>query len=670
MKVLIYILLVVGGLLTSGFCLAQNLKIEDSTQTKLDQASSAANRVRILINDGFVVIQETPKKGFAYTAETLKDTVHISDPYLLDSLFRFRAFVFGDNNDRKRTLEAHLNRIRVLTKLDTVSKKLASAYFETANVLISQGNEELAYPYLIKCEEVSRQTNYETQLGQVLQNLGEYEFRKENYETAIDYFSESAEIFDNMGRFLFLSGVANANIAEIYAIEGKFSLAEKQIEEALSLADTSERRFYEYTADIFVKAGIVYSKLGKSRKAIDNLLIAQNILERFNKYFYLPHTYKLLAHEYRAIDVDSAFMYLDWYVVMNDSVINKETNDQISQLRFEFEEEQKEQQIAFLEQEKDILSENKALVELENERQSFLIKAGIAVIVVIAVLLLAAIYFFLRSRKQTKVVEQQKQLVEEHNKEIQDSIVYAERIQRAVIPEDNRLHVVFPNSFVFYRPKDVLSGDFYWVYDVITNDQTKLKLFAVGDCTGHGVPGALLSILGVNYLNLGAVNTNINSPAQALDFLNEGIIQTFGHSSDTIRDGMDMVLGAINPNTKEMYYSAAKNNIYIVRGQEIIILKGDKKAIGNDEAAADFKFSDFTVQLQENDMVYAMSDGYQDQFGGPNGKKFKIKQLKELLLKVAALSLEEQNAIIAQTFDHWTEGYEQIDDVSIMGIRV
>jgi len=650
--------------------LAQNSDIADSTRQKVSFADSPEDRVRALINDGFIVIQDNPKKGIAYTNETLKDTAVINSPYLLDSLYRFRAFVFGDNNDRKRTLEAHLNRIRVLKELDTLSNQLASAYFETAHVLKSQGNNELALPYFEKCEEVCREINYQTQLGQVLQDLANYKFETKDYGGAIEDYTESAKIFEDLNKFLFLSGVAYAHIAEIYAIEGKNTLAQNQIEEALSLADTSDRRFFEYTADIYKSAGKVYSKLGQSKKSISNLLVSKDIYERYNKFFYLPETYKLLAAEYKSVNVDSAFMFLDWYVMMNDSVINKENNDRIAQLRFEFEEEQKEAQINFLEQEKDILSENKALIEAENKRQSFLIQSGVAVIVVIIILLFIAIYFFLRSRKQKRVVEQQKRLVEEHNKEIEDSIVYAERIQRAVIPENERLLAVFPESFVFYRPKDVLSGDFYWVYDVTTNDQTKLKLFAVGDCTGHGVPGALLSVLGVNYLNLGAVSSHINSPAEALDYLNQGIVQTFGHSSKTIRDGMDIVMGAINPLTLEMYYAAAKNAIYVVRKGEVITLKGDKKAIGNDESASDFKFNDFTFQLEKNDMIYAFSDGYQDQFGGSAGKKFKIKRLKELLVTVSDEQLMNQKLALESTFDDWTKGYDQIDDISLLGIRV
>ncbi|MEO9532786.1 MAG: SpoIIE family protein phosphatase [Crocinitomicaceae bacterium] len=644
--------------------------IADSTLKKLEKINSPEERMRVLIQDGLQILMISPYQGLYYSEKAKEDTTSVTNPYLLDSLYKFSAFCYGDLNNRSKTLENHLKRIEVLSALDTNSKQLSSAYFETAHVLKSQGNIELAMPYFYQCREIAEETGYKTQEGQVLIELGENAFREGKPEKAIAFYKESIEIFEEDGRYLFLVGLNKSKIALILNTQGKEASAISEVEQALLLVDTSETRFVDYTGEIFINAGKVYLDQQKHRKAITQFSIARKLYEENNKYFYLPETYKLLSKAFKEVNVDSAFVYLDWYVMTNDSVINKENNDRISQLRFEFEEEQKEKEIALLRTEKELIEENRRLSEAESERKSTLIQLGTVAIIVTLLSLFISIYYFILSKKKNKLLSDQKKIIEESSKEVNDSIAYAERIQRAVIPQDERLNSIFRNAFVYYEPKDVLSGDFYWVYNVETNDKTLLKLFAVGDCTGHGVPGALLSVLGVNYLNLGAVSSEINSPAQALDFLNEGIIQTFGFSNETIRDGMDIVIGALNPIDLKLYYACAKNPIYIVREGKLITLKGDKKAIGNDSFSKEFRFSEHEFQLKTGDMIYAFSDGYQDQFGGPNGRKFKVRQFKELLTSISDEELTFQSEKVQSIFNTWSEGYEQIDDVTLMAIRI
>ena len=652
------------------FVILSQMKIADSTLNKIRVSVSAEQRMRVLILDGYKVMDSNPRYALVYSEKAKQDTVIVSNPFLLDSLYKFAAFCYGNMNNRSKTLENHLRRIEVLSALDSLSKPLASAYFETAHVFKSQGNIELAMPYFLKCREVAEETNYKTQEGQVLIELGENAFNEGKPKKAIAFYEESIQIFEEDGRFLFLVGLNKSKIALILNSLGDENKALEKCEEALALIDTTEVRFIDYTGDIYVNVGKVFLAQKKYKKAILQFTIARKMYEDHNKYFYLPETNKLLADAYKEVDLDSAFVFLEWYVVANDSVINKNNNERISLLRFEFEEEQKEKEIALLESEKKLSEENQRLIEEESERKTTLIQLGTVAIIVTLLLLVISFYYFSLSKKKNKLLMEQKMVIEESSKEVNDSIAYAERIQRAVIPQAERLKDIFEKSFVFYKPKDVLSGDFYWVYNVETNDQTKLKLFAVGDCTGHGVPGALLSVLGVNYLNLSAVNTQINSPAQALDFLNEGIVQTFGFSNETIRDGMDIIIGAINPIDLKLYYACAKNPIFIIRKGELISLKGDKKAIGNDTFSKEFRFSELEFQLEKEDMIYAFSDGYQDQFGGPDGRKFKVRQFKELLVEISSIELNLQYKKIEEVFSEWKKGYEQIDDVTLMAIRV
>lgn len=665
MKKLLFLLFALNLLVSNG-----QTDIADSLKQKLEMTSDADQRMRLIIKDGWKINPENPSLALFYANYAARDTLEVNNPYLLDSLYRLTAFAYGDLNNRAKTLDAHLKRIRVLSSLDTLCKPLASAYFEAAHVLKGQGNDSLALPYFEKCLAIATETNYKTQKGQVLIDLGGIYYTRGNSKKAISAYTEAAEIFSEYDHLAFLVGVSKIKTAAIYSDKGKTEQAYKLIEEAILLPDTSQWQFIDYSGDIFATAGEIYLDNGLYGKAISQLKMAQGLYERHNKYFYLPQVYRQLANAYRAIDVDSAFVYLDWYVTLNDSVINQKNNELLTQMRFEFEEDRKEREIEFLQEEKNIIEENRILLEADNSRKSLFINLGIAALILLVGLLILAIYSFNQSRKKNRIVNHQKALVEARNKEVEDSIAYAERIQRAVIPEQHWLSEVFPKSFVIYLPKDVLSGDFYWVYNVTTNTNTKLKLFAVGDCTGHGVPGALLSILGINYLNLGAVSSNVNSTGEALDYLNEGILHTFGKSSQTIRDGMDIVLGAINPETNELYYSCAKNSMYIVRKGEIITLKGEKKAIGNDEYEKSFQFSTEQFQLEKGDVIYAISDGFQDQFGGPKGKKFKIGSLKKRFVEIADKDMIEQKELLQKAFNDWAGDQEQVDDVTVMAIRI
>ena len=289
--------------------------------------------------------------------------------------------------------------------------------------------------------------------------------------------------------------------------------------------------------------------------------------------------------------------------------------------------------------------------------------------------------------------------VEEKNKEIVDSINYAKRIQDALIPPTEVMKKILPNSFVIFKPKDIVSGDFYWASRTNTTvqaekDQEDLVLFSAADCTGHGVPGAFMSVIGLKLFNQSVKQPQVNSPAEALDFLNTEVFTTVNLHSDgenVIRDGMDVAFCAINYTSLKLYFAGANNPVYIVRKAEggtvpetddssqttydvegenrvLIEIKGDKKPIGSYESETPFTNKEF--QLQKNDMVYVFSDGYPDQFGGPKGKKLKYSVFKKLLVENSHSSVETQKDFLDKYFEDWRGNLEQLDDVCIIGVRI
>lgn len=267
------------------------------------------------------------------------------------------------------------------------------------------------------------------------------------------------------------------------------------------------------------------------------------------------------------------------------------------------------------------------------------------------------------------------EIIEEKNKEIIDSINYAKRIQQALIIPEEALKRQVPSSFVYFQPKDIVSGDFYWITELTTTktdeENEKLVVFCVADCTGHGVPGAFMSLIGIKILNQSIKEKSVNSPSEALDFVNTQVFETVNKHSDesnVVRDGMDAVLFAVNFNKLTLSFAGANNPIWIVRNKELIEIKGDKQPIGS--YINQNRFTNVEFQLQKGDVIYASTDGYADQFGGLDGKKMKTKILKEKLTECAELSIEDQKEFLKTFFNQWKGDTEQLDDVCIIGVRI
>ncbi|MCD6065359.1 MAG: hypothetical protein K0S33_185 [Bacteroidetes bacterium] len=275
------------------------------------------------------------------------------------------------------------------------------------------------------------------------------------------------------------------------------------------------------------------------------------------------------------------------------------------------------------------------------------------------------------------IVMHQKEEIEEKNNEILSSIRYAKRIQEAILPPGELLNELFKDHFVYYNPRDIVSGDFYWAKQVKLTPETgsepekDLHLFALADCTGHGVPGAFMSLIGKNILEQSSIERSVNSPAQALDYLNGRMLSSLNQKGgdQSIRDGMDIVIVAIDFATLTLEFAGANNPIYIIRGEELNSLKADKQPIGSLPEYTK-PYTNNIFQLQKGDCIYLFTDGFADQFGGKDGKKFKYKQLQGLLLSIKDKPMPEQGKILDKRFQDWKGNLEQVDDVCVIGIRI
>ncbi len=321
---------------------------------------------------------------------------------------------------------------------------------------------------------------------------------------------------------------------------------------------------------------------------------------------------------------------------------------------------------------KQLINEMRVGIIQKNQKS---LKYGIAALT--ALLLLVAFFLFRGITQRRKIESQnvklhlknteiakQKDIIQEKNKEIIDSINYALKIQTAMLPTDGELKNILGDNFVFYRPKAIVSGDFYWCFE-----NSKYKYYATVDCTGHGVPGGFMSMLGISLLNEIVKEKKIEEPCSILDMLTARIIAELKQTekANVAKDGMDITLCRLSKDKTELVVSAANNDLWLLRKNELIEIKSNRQSIGFNYG----KYRQFTqekIKLQPKDRIYTFSDGYADQFGGVNKKKFKSRNLKNLLLAIYNDPAPEQLRLIKRTFEEWMGPEEQVDDVLLIGL--
>lgn len=294
----------------------------------------------------------------------------------------------------------------------------------------------------------------------------------------------------------------------------------------------------------------------------------------------------------------------------------------------------------------------------------------------------AAVMLFILTRLElSRIARMQKQLkeaklaaesaekrilrLELRDKDMTDSLIYAQRIQEALLPSEDYFRDYFRDSFIFFRPKDIVSGDFYWI------GEKGDKIFVVAaDCTGHGVPGALMSVIGLDIIDKTINEENIEKPSRILAIMNKGLEKTFSREKNIgtiIRDGMDIGLCVIDRKQKRFEYAGAFFPLYLVRDDMLIEVKGDKYIIGMNPEG--IEYTNHEVDLKEDDIIYIFSDGYVDQFGGQENKKFMYRRFWYLLLKIHSLPFEDQKAILEENITTWMSGNSQVDDIMVIGFK-
>jgi len=581
-------------------------------------------------------------KGFA--AQQLTDVANALTYY-------YQALDLAEKLKDKENICATLLNIGSLFRLQNDSKKAFEVYNRAYDISKTISNKQIQ--------------------GSILNDLGLCYSNFKQSDKALEKYNEALKIYAEIGDSLDIAVTYN-NIGieiELY----------KKISDAII--------YYERCLDIRKKIhdelGIGQSllniansqfKLKQINEAEKNVIKAVDIYKKMGVEAELFSCYGLLSKIYytQGKFKESIDMY-KLYITNKDRITSETLRKESFKKDLQHEYEKKEQ-IAKAEQEK------KELIAKEEKKQQQLIIYSISVgLVMVLVFALFAYRAYRQKQKsnvelerknilierQKKEVEHQKESVDEKQKEILDSIHYAKRIQRAVITSDTYISQYVKDYFVYYQPKDIVSGDFYWALHA----NNKFYL-ATADCTGHGVPGAFMSLLNISILNEVMIEKKITRADLILNEARKDIVKSLNPTgSEESKDGMDCILACFDFKNLKLEYAAANNSFYIVRDNQLITCTADKMPVGKSFGDTE-PFTLHLVDLQKGDTVYMLTDGLPDQFGGPKGKKYKYKQLEDLLIANNEKPLAKQREILNTSFSSWKGNLEQVDDVLLIGIKI
>jgi len=497
-----------------------------------------------------------------------------------------------------------------------------------------------------------------------LTNLGAIHWRNKEYHKALEFYNKALELNEQSGDIYNVA--ANlGNLGNVYQEIGNLSKAEEYYKEAIQI--NTETGNIHGNALNFGGLAMVYFSLKKYEMAENYFKKAITINDKIGAKYDLQSNYNGLSNLYEAKgEYKEAFQAYKMSISLRDSIQSVENQKASVQKEMQAEFDKKELLIKANQEKREAVSK-KELEKQKLQRNSFIV--GFLLMLAVALVAFKSYHTKQKSNKiiqqQKKEVEDQKKVIEEKHKEITDSINYAERIQRSFLASQEMLDQNLKEHFVLYKPKDVVSGDFYWASQL---EQGKFAI-VTADSTGHGVPGAIMSLLNITSLER-AVEVTAN-PAEILNITRKTIIErlkkdgSFGGG----KDGMDCSIMVFNSKARSLEIAAANNPIWLIRNGEMIEIKGDKMPVGKHEMDR-VGFTHHKLDISQGDIIYAITDGFPDQFGGVNGKKFMIKKLKELIVSISNKPMQEQKSILEGVFVSWAGDNEQVDDVTIIGIRV
>jgi len=581
------------------------LSLSEEVDDQKTMAMILSNLSLIYINQGDL------RKAHEYLQRSLKLHESLRDKAGKSKDFYNIGLIFDELKEYQNALDYYEDALVLMKELGD-SKGIANVYVSLGNTYANTKDYKKAIKYYNDALVLRNKDNDLPGLAKVYQNIGALEEIMGKDDQAIVYYEKSLRIEEQTGN---TNGIAESliNIGTIYKNRGEYARAFDYYKRCEQLARQNN-----------------YKRL--------MMVACKNISE----------IYMLQDKCQKALDY-----YID-YTAIKDTLFNEESKRQISEIQTRYETDKRQQEIKLLKKEG-------LLKEVEIKQKKLWTNALVVFIIVVVVFFL---YLFRVKSRANKLLEEKNEKIEEHQTAIIDSINYASKIQNALLPQKDALETLREEFFVLLKPRDIVSGDFYWV------SQINGKTYAcAADCTGHGVPGAFMSMLGISLLNEAVNRKNLFVPGEILDYMRNEIISLLHQTKEVgIKDGMDIALFCIDHESNQLQYAGAFNSLYIVRDNRVTELKADAMPLAFYYHMP--PFTNLTIELGKGDMVYVFSDGYVDQFGGPNHKKFMKRRFKELLVAVSNESAAKQKEILDETIEEWKGINEQTDDIIVVGMKI
>lgn len=665
--------------LVSFHLIAQNNKI-DSLKSELKKANDTT-KVNLLSSIGMEYVETLPDTAMHYLNQSLlfaEKVDYIRGITRANRCIGYLHIYWGDYNN---AVEQYLKAEKIYEQLGDKNsipynniavcyyylgnyQKSLDYYLKDLRILEKAENKELmigtlngigniyheikqykdALFYYKKALAMSTELNHQREIVLVLKNIGNVYHVLNNNDTALVYYNKALSVSEKYGDKSETATIL-MNIGNIYNFQKNHTKSLNYYEKALSIHRELKKK-NEIAITLF-NIGTLEYKSGNYEKGIASLKKSLVIAESIdNKDVMINANYELAEAYYKKGDYKSAYNHYKIHSAVKDSVFNESSTKAIAEMSTKYETEKKEKEIEILTKEK----QNQAII-----RNTFI--AGCVLLLVVIAL------FYNRYRIKHKANIE----IAYKNKEINESISYAKRIQTSFLTSEKYIAKHLSDYFIFYQPRNVVSGDFYWLMEKNNN-----LYVCTADCTGHGIPGAFMSLISMGVLNeIIYSKTHISHTDDILNELRRIIILAVNPegSSEEGRDGMDAVLSRFDFQKMEMEYSAANRSFYIIRNGELLTFKPDKMPIGK-HVGMEKSFTRNVIPLQKGDCIYTFSDGYADQFGGTDDKKFQTKRLKKMFLDNYQKPMNIQKEIYAQTLKDWQGTNEQVDDILVMGVRV
>jgi tetratricopeptide (TPR) repeat protein len=636
----------------------QALKIDDSLGDKGD-ASKLLNNIGVI----------SEKKGdfsaaYSYFNKALAICTDLGDKKTMSECYDNIGIVYHEQGNNAKAIEYSIKSLILEEELNQpfISGNTLS---NIGNIYEDQNDTKEALDYYMRAAEEFKKAKSKQGMATVYGNIGLVYKKQNNYDKALEYFAMDLTIATEIGDKRNMAD-SYTNIGSACSDKKNLQQADENFQKALTIYQSLGDK--EGIAEVLDNIGRVDYAQEKYANAIAIEEQALAIATEIKLPFRISSIYEVLSNVYQKTkQTDKAFESYKIFIALRDSLNNDESTRKIikSQMAYQFE---KEQQAQSLEQEK-----KDAIAAADIRRQRVILIFVIGFLILAVLFAVFMVNRFIVIRKQKKTIEEQKaevenknKIIEEKNKDITDSINYARDIQRALLPATAEIKTIFPESFVVYMPKDIVSGDFYWM---VEKDNRAFLLAA--DCTGHGVPGALMSMIGVSLFNEAVEKKDITEAGDILTEVRKGIIQTFRQKGESQhKDGMDAALCCIDRNTLTAEFAGAYNPLWLISAKgEMKEIAADKQPIGIQDGQKP-TFETRKLQLEKGDTLYLFTDGFADQFGGPNGKKFKYKQFQEKLISIVNLGMDQQKRELEKVFTDWKGSLEQVDDVLVIGVRI